>query len=207
MIRLLHELKAGFEMLFRGVIKALKRINRFRLWLWETPFFYELRGRSFQLKERVRGYPALHREFYKRTGYPLSLSAPATFHHKLTWLKIQRPPKLFVPAVDKSTAKELAGFNPSDLLGKECLLTVGHYDKPNGDTGVAVTAVSSVPEGMTVDKTETEVWEYDPEKPTVNFDRLLDWQQERVRQSHEYRNAMKGKHDSSGLDETDNAPF
>ena len=108
MIRLLHELKAGFEMLFRGVIKALKRINRFRLWLWETPFFYELRGRSFQLKELVCGYPALHRDFYKRTGYPLSLSAPTTFHHKLTWLKIQRPPKLFVPAVDKSTAKELA---------------------------------------------------------------------------------------------------
>ena len=108
MIRLLRELRAGFETLFRGVIQALKRINRFRLWLWETPFFYELRGRSFQLKERVRGYPALHREFYKRPGYSLSLSAPATFHHKLTWLKIQRPPKLFVPAVDKSTAKELA---------------------------------------------------------------------------------------------------
>jgi len=113
----------------------------------------------------------------------------------------------FLDAWIAPTAKELAGFNPSDLLGKECLLTVGHYDKPNGETGVAVTAVSSVPEGMTVDKTETEVWEYDPEKPTVNFDRLLDWQQERVRQSHEYRNAMKGKHDSSGLDETHNAPF
>ena len=108
LISWLREVRSGMEKLFRALILGLKRINRFRQWLWETPFFYELRGRSFQLKERLRGYPALHRDFLRRTGYPLSLNAPKTFHHKVTRLKIQRPPKLFIRAVDKSTAKELA---------------------------------------------------------------------------------------------------
>jgi len=93
---------------WRSLIRGLKAINRFRLWLWETPLFYELRGRSFQLKERVTGYPALHQAFLKRTGYELDLSKPRTFHHKITALKIRRPPGIFVRAVDKVWAKELA---------------------------------------------------------------------------------------------------
>ena len=113
----------------------------------------------------------------------------------------------FLDAWIAPTAKELEDFNPSNLLGRECLLTVGHYVKVNGDNGAAVTAVASLPDDITVKKTGTEVWEYDPEKPTVNFDRLLDWQQERVRQSEEYRNAMKGKHDGMGLNETADAPL
>lgn len=90
------------------LIRTLKAINRFRLWLWETPPFYALRGRSFQLKERLSGYPALHRAFVKRTGYALDLKNPRTFHHKITALKIRRPPRVFVRAVDKVWAKELA---------------------------------------------------------------------------------------------------
>jgi len=93
---------------WRRFIGGLKAINRFRLWMWETPPFYELRGRSFQLKERLTGYPALHQAFLKRTGYELDLSNPRTFHHKITALKIRRPPKIFVQAVDKVWAKDLA---------------------------------------------------------------------------------------------------
>lgn len=93
---------------WRRLIRGLKAINRFRLWLWETPVFYELRGRSFQLKERWTGYPALHRAFLKRTGYELDLRNPRTFHHKITALKIRRSPRIFVRAVDKVWAKDLA---------------------------------------------------------------------------------------------------
>lgn len=94
--------------LWQRFIGALKAINRFRLWLWETPPFYELRGRSFQLKERLRGYPALHQAFLRRTGYALDLQNPRTFHHKITALKIRKPPRIFVRAVDKVWAKDLA---------------------------------------------------------------------------------------------------
>lgn len=93
---------------WQRIIRTLKAINRFRLWLWQTPPFYELRGRSFQLKERLVGYPALHRSFQERTGYPLNLKRPSTFHHKITALKIRRPPRIFVRAVDKVWAKDLA---------------------------------------------------------------------------------------------------
>jgi len=93
---------------WQRLIQGLKAINRFRLWLWETPPFYELRGRSFQLKERLTGYPALHQAFLRRTGYELDLVRPRTFHHKITSLKIRRPPRIFVQAVDKVWAKNLA---------------------------------------------------------------------------------------------------
>ena len=93
---------------WQRLIQGLKAINRFRLWLWETPPFYELRGRSFQLKERLTGYPALHQAFLKRTGYELDLVNPRTFHHKITALKIRRSPRIFVRAVDKVWAKDLA---------------------------------------------------------------------------------------------------
>ena len=94
--------------LWRRLIHGLKAINRFRLWLWETPPFYELRGRSFQIKERLTGYPALHQAFLRRTGYELDLDNPRTFHHKITALKIRRSPRIFVRAVDKIWAKDLA---------------------------------------------------------------------------------------------------
>lgn len=105
------------------------------------------------------------------------------------------------------TADEIKNFNPSILAGKECLVSVIHETKQSGDTVDKVSSVSSLPDGTNVPETGTEPWEYDPEKPTVNFDRLREWQQKRVRTSEEYKNAMKGKHDSSGLDETDNDPF
>ena len=89
-------------------LMPLKRLNRFRLWLWETPPVYEIRGRCFQLKERLCGYPELHRAFRARTGYALNLRYPTTFHHKITVLKISQSPKIFVRAVDKIFAKELA---------------------------------------------------------------------------------------------------
>jgi len=105
------------------------------------------------------------------------------------------------------SADEIKKFNPSVLAGKECLVSVIHETKKNGDPVDKVSSVSSLPDGTNVPETATEPWEYDPEKPTVNFDRLKEWQQKRVRTSEEYKNAMKGKHDSSGLDETDNDPF
>ena len=89
-------------------LMPLKRLNRFRLWLWETPPVYEIRGRCFQIKERLCGYPELHRAFRERTGYELNLRHPCTFHHKITVLKIRRSPRIFVRAVDKIFAKELA---------------------------------------------------------------------------------------------------
>lgn len=93
---------------WQRIICILKAINRFRLWLWQTPPFYELRGRAFQFKERLLGYPALHRSFRERTGYDLNLKRPTTFHHKITALKIRRPDRIFVRAVDKVWAKDLA---------------------------------------------------------------------------------------------------
>ena len=94
--------------LWVAVLNGLKWINRLRRWCWQSPPCYELRGRCFQLKERFVGYPALHRDFQRRTGYSLRLDDPQTFHQKITWLKIRRPPRQFVRAVNKATAKELA---------------------------------------------------------------------------------------------------
>jgi hypothetical protein len=109
----------------------------------------------------------------------------------------------FLDAWIAPTAKELAGFNPSDLLGKECLLTVGHYDKPNGETGVKPRPRygSMTPKSQRCILTDCLIGSKSGCGNRTNI------ATQRVRQSHEYRNAMKGKHDSSGLDETDNAPF
>ena len=126
-----HGVRASVRSGLEAFVQLLKRVNRFRLWLWETPAFYELRGRSFQLKERLRGYPALHRDFQRRTGYPLQLSNPQTFHHKVTCLKIRRPPRLFVRAVDKSTAKDLAMEWAADLgLQLSAARTLAVVDDP-----------------------------------------------------------------------------
>lgn len=102
------------------------------------------------------------------------------------------------------TAAELCNFDPESLLGKECLVTVGHYLNKNKEQKCGVNGVSSVPEGMPIEETGTELIAYDPSKPEVNFDKLLDWQKERVQQSKEYKAASKP---INTIDETTDAPF
>jgi len=102
------------------------------------------------------------------------------------------------------TAAELRNFDPESLLGKECLVTVGHYTNGRGEQAAGVNGVSSVPEGMAIESTGTELMAYDPSKPGVNWDKLLDWQKERVQQSQEYKAADKS---TIGIDETTDAPF
>jgi hypothetical protein len=117
---------------WRSGIRLLKRINHFYLWLNNIPIIYEIRGRCFQLKERLGGYPALHRDFERRTGYPLKLQSPQTFHHKLTFLKISRPPTIFVRAVDKSTSKDLAlEWAESNGLTLSAARTLAVVDDPS----------------------------------------------------------------------------
>lgn len=105
------------------------------------------------------------------------------------------------------TAAELRNFDPESLLGKECLVTVGHYLNQNKEQKSGVNGVSSVPEGMQIEATGTELIAYDPSKPSVNFDKLLDWQKERVQQSQEYKAANHGSNSNSTIDETTDAPF
>jgi len=102
------------------------------------------------------------------------------------------------------TAEQLKSFNPETLLGKECLVTVGHYTNGRGEQAAGVNGVSSLPEGMEVPATGTELMAFDPSKPGINWDKLLDWQKERVQQSQEYKAGAKS---INTIDETTDAPF
>lgn len=103
------------------------------------------------------------------------------------------------------TEQELANFDPLQMLGKEALVTITHYERANGETGASVGSVSSLPDGVTVPKTDTEPWSFDPCNPSVNWDKLLDWHRERVATSLEYK-AAKANLESAD-DETDSIPF
>jgi len=98
----------------------------------------------------------------------------------------------------------LRNFDPESLLGKECLVTVGHYTNGRGEQAAGVNGVSSVPEGMAIESTGTELMAFDPSKPAINWDKLLDWQKERVEQSQEYKAANKS---TNTVNETTDAPF
>ena len=57
---------------------------------------------------------------------------------------------------------------------------------------------------MEVPATGTELMAFDPSKPGINWDKLLDWQKERVQQSQEYKAGAKS---INTIDETTDAPF
>ena len=60
-------------------------------------------GPMYLTEKTLVGYPALHRDFQWRTGYSLRLDDPQTFHQKIIWLKIRRPPRQFFRAVQKAS--------------------------------------------------------------------------------------------------------
>ena len=99
---------------------------------------------------------------------------------------------------------EVSKFDPENLLNKEALVTVTHYEKATGDQGATVSAVSSLPEGLEVPEIDLESWTFDPSEPRKNWDKLRDWQRERVAISHEYKAA---KANGKTEDETDSIPF
>ena len=103
------------------------------------------------------------------------------------------------------TERELANFDPLQMLGKEALVTITHYERANGELGATVGSVSSLPDGVTVPATETEPWSFDPCDPAVNWDKLLDWQRERVATSLEYKAAKANAGEEE--DETDSITF
>jgi len=110
----------------------------------------------------------------------------------------------FIDSWIAPTAAELREFDPESLLGKECLVTVGHYTNARGEQAAGVNGVSSVPEGMPIESTGTELMAFDPSNPAINWDKLLDWQKERVQQSQEYKAVNKS---TIAINETTDAPF
>ena len=112
----------------------------------------------------------------------------------------------FVDAWLAPSEKQLAKFNPLEMLGKEALVTVTHYERANGDMGASIGSVSSLPEGVNVPPTETQPWSYDPSNPKVNWDKLLEWQRERVSESTEYKAAIATQEQKDD-DDTDSIPF
>jgi len=105
------------------------------------------------------------------------------------------------------TAEQLRNFDPENLLGKTCLVTVGHYTNGRGEQAAGVNGVSSLPEGMEVPATDTELMAFDPSNPAINWDKLLDWMKERVQQSQEYKKAKQATPANVTIDETVDAPF
>ena len=112
----------------------------------------------------------------------------------------------FVDAWLAPTEKELAKFDPLEMLGKEALVTVTHYERANGDLGASIGSVSSLPEGVNVPPTETQPWSYDPSNPKLNWDKLLEWQRERVSESTEYKAAIATQEQEDD-DDADSIPF
>jgi len=104
------------------------------------------------------------------------------------------------------TEKQLAKFDPLEMLGKEALVTVTHYERANGDMGASIGSVSSLPEGVNVPPTETQPWSYDPSNPKLNWDKLLEWQRERVSESTEYKAAIATQEQEDD-DDADSIPF
>ena len=123
--------------------------------------------------------------------YTASTDPKATMRkHIDTWLSLK--------------PEKIAKFDPETFLNKEALVTVTHYEKATGETGATVSTVTSLPEGLEVPEIDLESWTFDPSDPRKNWDKLREWQRERVSISHEYKAAKaNGKLD----DETDSIPF
>jgi len=102
--------------------------------------------------------------------------------------------------------KQLAKFDPLEMLGKEALVTVTHYERANGDLGASIGSVSSLPDGVNVPAIDAEPWSYDPSNPKVNLDKLLEWQRERIATSLEYKTATATQQQEDD-DDTDSIPF
>jgi hypothetical protein len=123
--------------------------------------------------------------------YTASMDPKATLRkHVDSWLSLK--------------PSEVSKFDPENLLNKEALVTVTHYEKATGDQGATVSTVTSLPEGLEVPEIDLESWTFDPSDPRKNWDKLRDWQRERVAISHEYKAA---KANGKTEDETDSIPF
>ena len=123
--------------------------------------------------------------------YTASMDPKATLRkHVDTWLSLK--------------PEDIRKFDPEHLLGKSGLVTVTHYEKADGETGASVSTVTSLPEGLEVPEIDLESWTFDPSDPRKNWDKLREWQRERVSISHEYKAA---KANGKTEDETDSIPF
>jgi len=110
--------------------------------------------------------------------------------HLMSWLSLSQ--------------EEVGKYDCSNLIDKTALVTVSHDVRPNGEQYSKVTSVSALPEGLETPTVDMERWEYDPDNPRKNWDKLQEWQRERVAISHEYKAA---KANGKTEDETDSIPF
>jgi hypothetical protein len=86
------------------------------------------------------------------------------------------------------TDEEAKIFNVTNLLGKPCMISIIHKTSKNGKLYAEISAVSTLPKGMTCPAQINENFEftftpYTPEK----FDELPDWLKDKIKTSKEYR--------------------
>jgi len=63
-----------------------------------------------------------------------------------------------------------------------------------------------LPDGVNVPAIDAEPWSYDPSNPKVNWDKLLEWQRERIATSLEYKTATATQQQEDD-DDADSIPF
>jgi hypothetical protein len=102
------------------------------------------------------------------------------------------------------TDDEAKMFNVSNLLGKVCMVSIIHKTSKNGKLYAEISAISTLPKGITCPPQINENFEftftpYTPEK----FDELPDWLKDKIKTSKEYRALNEPEHSETNSDEPD----
>jgi hypothetical protein len=109
------------------------------------------------------------------------------------------------------TEKQAEEFDITVLIGIPCMLNVIHKKSKTGNEYVNVSGVSPLPKRVECPEQISESFEFNFDEKFSNFENLPEWIQDKIKNSDEYKEKVKGNDieaeaDTNG-DEDDDMPF
>lgn len=101
----------------------------------------------------------------------------------------------------KLTDEEAAKFDIQLLLGKTCMLTIGH-EESNGQTYANIVSIGSVPKSIVAPPpVNPQVSYHIDDGKGGNFSKLPEWLQKKISESEEFKNPSDQSEDQAAIDD------